>query len=340
MDSEKLVMSSNLHLIRVPLIYGLIGGFLLAFSSLFMDFAFSMGFNESAMKQFEVLIRLLGWLTIFAALALLINTYLRTGFSSSRITFGESSIEIGPDYKRDKSYTDELEAQIASLEKRFEETNPLNSEEKSKLIASLREKLTASLEQDLVLEIKDSIKAQVVDERVRYLRRNLDSSMMRLSKEVADLSRRGNLNLIIGSLATLAGFLIFGMMVLDTNFNPAPEKFISEFVPRLSLVILIEVFAYFFLGLYKSSLSEIKYFQNEITNIESKFAAMEYAVQYGEEDSINSVLNQLAVTERNFLLKKGESTVLLEQDRINGEQKGSLIQKLTELVGAAKAPNK
>lgn len=340
MDSEKLEISSNLHLIRAPLTYGLIGGFLLAFSSLFMDFASSMGLNESAMKQFEVMLRLAGWAIVFTALALLINRYLRTGFSTSRISLDESAIEFGATYKSDKSYLDGLEEKIAKLEERLEETSPLNSEDKSELITNLRDKLSTSLEQDLVSEIKDSIKAKIVDERIRYLRRNMESSMIRLSKEVSDLGRRGNLNLIIGALATLAGFLIFGMMVLDTSFNPTPENFISDFIPRLSLVVLIEIFAYFFLGLYKSSLSEIKYFQNEITNIESKYAAMEYAVQYGEKDSIGSVLNQLAATERNFLLKKGESTVLLEQDRINSELKGSFLQKLTDLVGAAKAPNK
>lgn len=340
MDSEKVIISNNLHLIRVPLIYGLIGGFLLAFSSLFMDLAYSIGLNESAMKQLEVMIRMVSWVIIFTALALLINRYLRTGFATSRISVGGSSIQFGPTLESDNSYREEIEEKIARLEARIDEASPINSEEKSQLIENLRDNLSKSLEEDLVSEIKDSIKSKIVDERVRYLRRNMESSMIRLSKEVADLSRRGNLNLIIGALATLAGFLIFGMMVLDQNFNPTPENFIADFIPRLSLVILIEIFAYFFLGLYKSSLSEIKYFQNEITNIESKYTAMEYAVQYGEKESINSVLNQIANTERNFLLKKGESTVLLEQDRINGELKGSFLQKLTDLVGAAKAPNK
>jgi len=316
------------------------GGFLLAFSSLFMDLAYSIGLNENSMKQLEVMIRMLSWIIIFAALALLINRYLRTGFSTSRISMGNSTIEFGHEITLDKAYVEKLEDKVSRLEEKLEETSPITSDEKSQLIASLRERLSKSLEQDLVSEIKDSVKEQIVDERVRYLRRNMESSMIRLSKEVADLGRRGNLNLIIGALATLAGFLIFGMMVLDQSFSSVPENFIADFVPRLSLVVLIEIFAYFFLGLYKSSLSEIKYFQNEITNIESKYVAMEYAVQYGEKDSINTVLNQIAATERNFLLKKGESTVSLEQDRINGELKGSFIQKLTDLVGVAKAPNK
>lgn len=340
MNSNEVVMPNSLHLIRVPLILGLLGGFLLAFSSLFMEFAYSASLNERVMKQFEVMVKILGWAIIFLSLALLINRYLRTGFSVG-VSFKNSAIVgSGFELESDKSYREAIEENIARLELKLEEVSPIGAEEKSQLIADLRMRLSKSLERELVSEIRESVKAQIIDERVRYLRRNMESSVGRLLKEVADLSRRGNLNLSIGSLATLAGFLMFGMMVLGQDFKPTPENFVADFVPRLSLIILIEVFAYFFLGLYKSGLSEIKYFQNEITNIESKYAAMEYAVQYGDKDSINSVLNQIAVTERNFLLKKGESTVLLEQDRISSELKGSLLQKLTDLIGAAKAPNR
>jgi len=41
--------------------------------------------------------------------------------------------------------------------------------------------------------------------------------------------------------------------------------------------MLIELFAYFFLKLYKSDLSEIKYFQNELTNVEMRYAAVRLA---------------------------------------------------------------
>jgi hypothetical protein len=237
-------------------------------------------------------------------------------------------IEVGDLTKRIKA----LEENQASIE--------LSDEERANLLKDVHERIASSLEDDALDGIKSSIERELIDERIKYLRRNLETSMRRLSKEVLDLGRRGNLNLIIGALATLAGFLIFGMMVLDSSFAPAEEDFIQSFVPRLSLVILIEIFAYFFLGLYKSSLNEIKYFQNEITNIESKYAAMEYAVQYGDKESVNRVLSQLASTERNFLLKKGESTVLLEQDRLATDSSNSILQRITEIIGAAKSPNK
>lgn len=337
--SEFSISRRGVQLIRLPLIFVLAGGFLLAFSSLLMDLAFSADLNERVIKQFEILIRIVAWSLIFYSLALLINRYLKYGFGSAEISFGNSNINIGTVESNKDAEINDLNERISNLEKNNSSVE-LTEEERSNILKGIHEKIASSLEAEALEGIKSSIEKELTDERISYLRRNLETSMRRLSKEVLDLGRRGNLNLIIGALATLAGFLIFGMMVLDSGFNPTSDNFISSFVPRLSLVILIEIFAYFFLGLYKSSLSEIKYFQNEITNIESKYAAMEYAVQYGDKESVNKVLGQLASTERNFLLKKGESTVLLEQDRITTESSNSFLQKITDLIGAAKSPNK
>ena len=92
-----------------------------------------------------------------------------------------------------------------------------------------------------------------------------------MRSEVSALSRRGNLNLSLGIATTIIGLIILGYFVLEIDSIPEDKMaFIAHFIPRLSLVVLIEVFAYFFLKLYKSSLSEIKYFQNEMTNAEAK----------------------------------------------------------------------
>jgi hypothetical protein len=337
--SEFSISRRSVQQIRLPLIHFLVGSFLLFSNSLLVDLAFAIGLTGSFVKQFEVIIGIMAWGFVFYSLASLINRYLKYGFGSAEISFGSSDINIGTIESNMGVEIDELTKRISTLEKN-QTPIELSDDERVSLLEGVREKISSSLEADALDSIKSSIENELIDERIKYLRRNLETSMRRLSKEVLDLGRRGNLNLIIGALATLAGFLIFGMMVLDSSFNPTDDNFFSSFVPRLSLVILIEVFAYFFLGLYKSSLSEIKYFQNEITNIESKYAAMEYAVQYGDKESVNKALGQLSSTERNFLLKKGESTVLLEQDRFSTDSSNSFLQKITDLIGVAKSPNK
>lgn len=65
--------------------------------------------------------------------------------------------------------------------------------------------------------------------------------------------------------------------------------------------MIIEVFSYFFLKLYKSSLSEIKYFQNEATNIEYSFVALETALKVDDSDLVKQCVNKMLNVERTIL---------------------------------------
>lgn len=140
---------------------------------------------------------------------------------------------------------------------------------------------------------------------------------MRLREEIDVLSKRANLNLIIGSLITVGGLVLLGYFVIRPSNNAADVvSLLVHFVPRLSLVLFIELFSLFFLKLYRSSLSEIKYYQNELTNIELKESALLTAIHCGTMADISSVISTLAITERNFKLHKDESTVELERDKM------------------------
>ena len=59
----------------------------------------------------------------------------------------------------------------------------------------------------------------------------------------------------------------------------------AYYAPRLTLSIFIEFFSFFFLRLYKTGISEIKYFQNELTNAELKFIAVEKAIMTEKDDA-------------------------------------------------------
>ena len=97
-----------------------------------------------------------------------------------------------------------------------------------------------------------------------------------------------------------------------------------NFIPRISLVLLVEVFAYFFLRLYSTNLIGIKFFQNEMTNFESKFLALRAAEHKNDEASIAEVIRQLALTERNIVIQKGQTTVDLERSKAEKETITSL----------------
>jgi len=104
----------------------------------------------------------------------------------------------------------------------------------------------------------------------------------------------------------VAGLVLLGYVVFQARFSANNLVSVaSYYVPRLSLVLFIELFAYFFLNLYKSSLSEVKYFQNEMTNIEVRFTALGVALEAGDDELVREVTAELAKTERNFISGQG-----------------------------------
>ena len=96
-------------------------------------------------------------------------------------------------------------------------------------------------------------------------------------------------------------------------------------------MLFIEIFAYFFLRLYRYSLFETKYFQNEITNARFKIVSLQACSREGTKATFDKVCLELAKTERNFVLKKGESTLFLRRDEIE-QLSDSSVAKVVERV--------
>jgi len=69
------------------------------------------------------------------------------------------------------------------------------------------------------------------------------------------------------------------MMTYTPTVDENLRNSLIYFIFRITLTILIEIFSYFFLKLYKKNLEDIKYFQNEVTNLESKYLAILYAFE-------------------------------------------------------------
>ena len=109
-------------------------------------------------------------------------------------------------------------------------------------------------------------------------------------------------------------------------------RVLEYYIPRLSLVIFVEIFAYFFLRLYKSNLDDVKYYQNELINIDAKVLALRSAIMMKDAVLIKSVSEILAKTERNYVLKKGETTTDLELARIESKVSASILDRFSNLA--------
>ncbi|MDX6529350.1 MAG: hypothetical protein QOH41_1640 [Blastocatellia bacterium] len=154
----------------------------------------------------------------------------------------------------------------------------------------------------------------------------------RLIGELKDLAKRGNLNLTIGILTTVgaASALFWGLIATQPLANETQvTALVRHYVPRVSFAIFIEVFSFFFLRLYKSSLEDIKYYHNELTNLDSRLLALEIAMKQQSQDALNPILLGLLNTDRNYVLRSGESTVELEKVRADQQYMRNLIDTIS-----------
>lgn len=275
---------------------------------------------------------------LFVALVGFTVKYLsgKGGEKSSQSKFSNLQAEI-------KKYNNDIFKNSENIDSILEELNILK-ETQSAITEEQREQIKLSIEEsfsrDTAKSILDKIEEKVKEKYIlidnyHYIDDSFQETIVRLKEELFSLSKRGNLNLAIGIITTLFGFSLLGVFVYSTllvSEQHGLRNIAYEFIPRISLVVLIEVFAYFFLRLYKESLSDIKYFQNEITTIETKCLSLKVALTSGEKEVLNTVISNLASIERNFILDKGQSTIDIERAKVDLQGSDSLIGKITYII--------
>jgi len=227
-----------------------------------------------------------------------------------------------------------IKNELKNLDEKIDQTKSINKaiteEHKDELVAILRSNILQVSTEEVFADTLEKIKEEVSNSnQVKEAEDVFSKTFRRLEIEIVALGRRGNINLGLGILTTIVGLGILGYFVIGINSIPEDKMaFLAHFIPRLSLVILIEVFAYFFLTLYKSSLSEIKYFQNEMTNAEAKLVALKFSTMMSDEASTAHVIKALSNTERNSILEKGQTTAEIEKYRTDKNNTSIIADKL------------
>ncbi|MGA7323424.1 MAG: hypothetical protein WBX25_02790 [Rhodomicrobium sp.] len=200
-----------------------------------------------------------------------------------------------------------IEDKISILEN--EKPSPLDRSDHDRLV----DKLSLTLKSEAVDALIDG---RITEVKKRYeqiwsskqFHEPMNETRDRLLQQVDAFGGRANLNLGIGLLFSVAGAILLVYFVLNLLEAYSFTDFIIHFFPRISLILLIEVFSYFFLQLYKQGIGDIRYFQNEITNIESKYVAILLSQRAGN-DKIDNLIDALAKTERNFTMSKDQRIV-------------------------------
>lgn len=92
----------------------------------------------------------------------------------------------------------------------------------------------------------------------------------RLAAELRRLERRSNLNLVFGVVISAAACAVLVYLISREHpeFN-GTAGVLAFYLPRITTTALIETIAYFFLRLYRETLAEIKFYQNQRTSLTS-----------------------------------------------------------------------
>jgi len=199
-------------------------------------------------------------------------------------------------------------------------------EQKEKLVDAIRSGIT-----DEVIDKFREFGNEELKNKTRYdaLAENFNKTERRIENEINALNKKSNVNLTIGVITTASAviFLFYVSLNLAHTFNDW-LAFISYFIPRLTLVIFIEVFSFYFLKLYRTNLNEIQYYQNELTDIDFKIVALKGALLSHDDEFLKQVLNEVIKIDHNKILKKDETTVDIEKFRAENENTKELLNKI------------
>jgi hypothetical protein len=244
-----------------------------------------------------------GWLLI----------YLQTGWRSELAVDGVSLDVAGLGIrwaKRGDSDYGKLSRRISFIEQRLATATigavtRINVTKSSRRSKEPSGRSVRDVVREALVEIERRIEQRHDLQRRIVIAESAQRTLERLQRELAALTRRGNVNLVLGIVSTTIGIWFLFRFVTELGPIPAAASpwHYQPVRAALSFVIIIEVFAYFFLALYKSSLAEIKFFQNEITNVEAKTIALSSALSSSDVAVATDVIRLLAQTERNYVAR-------------------------------------
>lgn len=165
----------------------------------------------------------------------------------------------------------------------------------------------------------------------QIFRNQIQHAIEGLTTEVQNTRKNSYANLFIGGLTTLFAVGVLWSTLLNEGFKiDKPMQYLA-FAPRISLALFVEIFSFFFLKLYRRNLDDIKYLTNEITNVKLKLLALRASFLKDAGDFTGNILQELAKTERNFILKNKESTVEIEKMRIDSDEQNKLIENIATI---------
>lgn len=163
----------------------------------------------------------------------------------------------------------------------------------------------------------------------------------RLQAEVEAQGRKASTNLAVGGVLALIGAGFLAWLAFEASraslvpgaTPPTPMLYWGALLSKVALSTTANIFAFFFLATYRRNLTEVKYFQNELTNVESRAIATAIALDRDGAE-IEKVIGSLLNVERNFILKRGETTADLTIKSLDQTEIQTLVALIAQNLDA------
>ncbi|MXV46570.1 hypothetical protein DYQ94_06525 [Xanthomonas sp. LMG 8993] len=96
-------------------------------------------------------------------------------------------------------------------------------------------------------------------------------------RNISYVERRSQASLVMGTVATLLAFVVIWVLSVKGSAIQFDSwaSFAFHFIPRATLAIFIEIFAFFFLRLHRQSLSELRACNTDLRELSLKYGAIE-----------------------------------------------------------------
>jgi NADH:ubiquinone oxidoreductase subunit 6 (subunit J) len=208
-------------------------------------------------------------------------------------------------------------------------------------LASLEKSIYKKIEEDfenailkkLEEKFKEDSETKVLTDTILG---ELNPLIYNTEKYIDRIQRNSIVNLVIGIVGTIIAISILAFSILSDKTYSDLEDFTIHLLPRITFVIFIQLFAFFFLRLYKNNLEDGKYFQNELTNLSSKCSALKIAILTKNTDKQSEILTQLSLVERNFKIQKEETLLNIEKAKIEKEYDLELLNAFKDYFKTSK----
>lgn len=227
-----------------------------------------------------------------------------------------------------------LETRLYEFNKNLKSSSSLNENEVDKIV----EQVSTSVGQKVVEKKLDDLfgdhkKVQNLYNSTETAASNFEELLTELSDERETVSNRSAVNLRIGVvIATVgAGLLLYFVLSIGGEANTIDWW---QFFARFSIVVILQLFSYFFLNLYRIGLNDIKFYRNEVTNVRMMKASLISALQTEDSDLVKSILVRMSETERNFILKKGETSAAFAQNQSETMQEVKIYKMISEILSS------